>query len=162
MSLQRKRALCDLFSELCTQELQIIEQASLAAKDAAINTESQAEDSHDTRATEASYLARGHAQRAEEMRSLITYFRNLTVKEFSRDSSIAVGAWVTLKTSAREQSCFLCERGGGQRVKFEGKDVQALSVSTPLGEAIVGARLGDTVEVESRNKIQEYEVIELV
>lgn len=160
MNIQKKLKICELLSAHCAEELKLIEQASLAARDAAINEESQAEDSHDTRATEASYLARGVAQRAEEIRGLVTYFKNFPITEFNSKAGISVGTLVKLRISNREQNCFLCERGGGQKIKLDGEEIQALNVSTPLGEALVGARVGDVVEIESRDKILEYEVIE--
>src|ERR1700734_932463 len=91
-------------TELITQirlkletELQSITLAAKAAHEAATHEESKAEDSHDTRGIESSYLAGAQAQRASEILQQIHGYKFMKLKEFSSKDPIAATALVELR-----------------------------------------------------------------
>jgi hypothetical protein len=47
---------------------------------------------------------------------------------------------------------FVAPTGGGERLTVEGTDVLALTPQSPLGEAIVGRRVGDEIELVVRGR----------
>ena len=52
-------------------------------------------------------------------------------------------------------------KGGGMSVTCEGKLVQVITPQAPLGEALIGRRVGDSIDVSVKNIAKEY-VIESV
>ena len=134
--------------------------AAVAARDAATHDESRAEDSHDTRAIEASYLAGAAAERALDLDKLVTYIRALGAE--ARDRAVE-GALVTLAGEdgggeARTTYCWLAARSGGPTVKLGAATIQWVTPQSPLGEAVWGKAVGDSFEVEMQATTREYEV----
>src|SRR5262245_40614469 len=62
----------------------------------AVHDDARAEDDKDTRAIEQQYLARGLAQRVEELRDALAKLRALKVRDFGEDDPIALSALVTV------------------------------------------------------------------
>lgn len=130
--------------------------AAVAAHHAATHDESRAEDHHDTRAIEASYLAGAASERASELDRLLTYFR--TVGASPKDRAVE-GALVTLSVDGVKRiTCWLASRGGGPHVQAGARSVQWVTPQSPLGEALWGKVAGDSFEVETQARIREYEI----
>src|SRR4051794_310036 len=92
-------------------ELSGMLEAARAAHDAATGEESRAEDKHDTRATEASYLAGAQLARAGELQQQLAIFKHLDPRPLS---TAAVGALVELELegASRRSWVFLMPQGG--------------------------------------------------
>jgi transcription elongation GreA/GreB family factor len=144
--------------EILTHELSQIREAAKAAHEAATHEESRAEDQHDTRGLEASYLAGAQAQRALEIENAISSFRQLDLAPKNR---VALGSVVLLQSGKTKSWHWLVQRGGGIKLEFEGSAVQVLTPASPLGEELMDKKQGDTVEVEVRGSSKEYEVLEI-
>jgi transcription elongation GreA/GreB family factor len=158
MTLDQKKQLITKIALELEQELELLRQATHAAKEASIHEESRAEDAHDTRSTEASYLAAGQAQRTAQVEALTHYFRSLDTKDFSAGQRIAPGAWVELRQGSF-RTCYLLVASGGGR-KIDG--VQVLSTASPLGEAMLGARQGEPLEWETGGRSFTAEILKVV
>lgn len=121
--------------------------AQQAAAAAATHEEARPENDKDTRALEQSYLARGQAARVAKLQRALSEARLLPVRSFAADEVIAVGAIVTLhRPGAQLRRVLVSQGGGGTRVA--GGTIEVVSTSSPLGEALLGCRRGDTVEPE--------------
>ncbi len=153
-----KREILNLLIEKLQLEVSGLLAAARAAHEAATHEESRAEDSHDTRGLEASYLAGAQAQRAAELGALISAYRLMPLKDFGPKDAIAPGALVELASleSGRKAHYFVVPRGGGAAVQSQGKSIQIIAPQSPLGEALVGRRQG---EVEAQGAVREYEVV---
>jgi transcription elongation GreA/GreB family factor len=151
-----KQKVIDLFIQKLSEELAVIEQAAKAAHEAATHEESKAEDQHDTRGLEASYLAGAQAQRAGELQRQILAFRQISAQPTER---IAEGALVELDLAGKRSHCIYARVGGGFSVQTEGKTIQVITPLSPLGEALEGKRAGDSVEVDLQSGTREYEII---
>jgi transcription elongation GreA/GreB family factor len=129
-----------------------------AAHEAATHEEAQAEDKHDTRATEASYLAQGQAIRLNEIKSMIAEFRAYLdgVGIFNR---ISLGSLFELDSNGKKTKSFFALSGGGSQVVLDGTTISVISPKSPLGEAIEGLGQGDSAEVESKLGIKTYTVL---
>jgi transcription elongation GreA/GreB family factor len=143
------------------QELEFVTQSAKAAHEAATHDESRAEDAHDTRGLEAAYLAGAQANRATELHQLISYFRSHSIRNFNSGEEISIGALVELNVKQKKVFYLLMNQGGGVSVKLDGKTVQVITSQAPLGDELLGRRVGDTFEVESQNSVREYEIIAL-
>jgi transcription elongation GreA/GreB family factor len=158
MTLEQKKDLIAKIAAELEQELDLLRKAATASKEASIHEESRAEDSHDTRSTEAGYLAAGQAQRTADVEGQVKYFRTLEPIDFSRGKRIAAGAWVQLRQGTAQPRYFLAVTGGGRRVD----GVQVLSTVSPLGEALLGAQEGETLEWEMGGRALSAEILKVV
>jgi transcription elongation GreA/GreB family factor len=152
-----------LLEALCNQlrtELQGLSQAAASAYEAATHEEARSEDKHDTRSIEASYLAGAQAQRAAELEALLAAFSRAEPRSFAPNEPIAPGALVELKSEEGKKSwSLLSTQGGGLQFRYEGKVIQVVTLSSPVGEELLGRKAGDTIEVELRGSTRELEIL---
>jgi transcription elongation GreA/GreB family factor len=140
-------------------ELEATEAAWRSAVAGATDEEARPENDKDTRALELSYLARGQAARVLELRQSLDAVGAMVLEDF-RGRPAAVGARVTLEDARGTVSVvFLVERGGG--VTLPG-GVRAVSVTSPLGAAVMGRSEGDEMEVLRGATTASYSVSEVV
>jgi transcription elongation GreA/GreB family factor len=140
-------------------ELAAMLHAAQAAHQAATHEESRAEDPHDTRGLEASYLAGAQASRAADLKQLISLFRLMTPRAFKPTDPVDIGAVIELEQNGKRAFYFLVQAGGGSSVQIDGKTVQLIAPKAPLGEELIGKRLGDAFEMEVQGGTREYEVL---
>jgi transcription elongation GreA/GreB family factor len=154
-----KQKLIESLVAQLTAELEAMTQAARAAHEAATHEESRAEDQHDTRGLEASYLAGAQAARASELAQTIAYYRALPVAEWGESRPVAPGALVELELGERRTLYFLVAQGGGLTVNVDGARIQVITPRAPLGEALLGRVLGEPVEVEAQGQLREYVLV---
>ncbi len=159
MSLPDKRKLFDAVIATLAAELGTLEAAATSARAAATDEESRAEDKHDTRATEASYLAAGQSARVAALQAQLLYFRTFEIRSFAPGSASAAGAVIKVKSGKVLQTYLLAQGAGGIRAEADGCSFQVLSLDSPLGEGLFGVRVGETVDVEIRDKVLAYEIV---
>jgi hypothetical protein len=132
--------------------------AQKATAEGATHAEARAEGSKDTRATEASYLARGQALRAAELAAELATLESLEVLRFGPADAIQSTALVALKGPSGRLVVYVAPAGGGVRLAG---GVQVVTPSSPVGRAIVGAAKGDVVEVERGGRLEEFEILSI-
>jgi transcription elongation GreA/GreB family factor len=160
-----KQNLIEKILEKIQSEMDAQVRAAQAAHEAATHEESRAEDQHDTRGLEASYLAGAQASRAAELQQLIYIYRLLPLDNLPPGARIAPGALVELEletTPTKRSFYFIAPQGGGLTVHSEGVQVQVLTPQSPVGEAIMGRKAGDFIEVEGKGAVREYHVVSVV
>lgn len=148
------------------RELEVITREALAAHEAATHEESRAEDSHDTRGIESSYLAGAQAKKAAEIQQQILIYKFLKVKVFSKKDLIAPTAVVEIESvgpSSKKSVYFIAPGGGGlaagMKIPNGSDQLQILTPVSPLGEELIGRKVGDTVEIEAQGGMREYEIL---
>lgn len=157
-----KRELLKLFEDHIAATLGTLIQAANEAREAAIHTESKAEDQYDTRGLEASYLAGAQSRRAVELEQLLNTFRFVDIKEFSKEDAIASTALIELESEDGTRSTYLMmPLGGGLSVKWNGRNVQCITPSSPLGETLLKKRVGDQISIEIKGKTRDYDIVGL-
>jgi transcription elongation GreA/GreB family factor len=156
-----KAEIRDRLVEKLQAEADVIALAAKAAHAAATHEESRAEDQHDTRGIEASYLAGAQAQRAADLQALVSTYRMMPVGVFGSGDGIGPGAFVELELSesGRKSCYFIVHRGGGVSVQVGGVTILVIAPQSPLGEALIGRRVGDEIEVEAQGGVREYRVV---
>src|SRR5689334_5938671 len=97
-----KAALKDELVRALEEQLAALEQAYKATRDAATHEEAKPENDKDTRALEQSYVARGQAQRVEEVRAGLADTRAMPATAFAEDRPAALGALVVVEENDRE------------------------------------------------------------
>lgn len=151
-----KRAIVDTIRAAMKAELDAILESAKAAHEAATHEESKAEDAHDTRGLEASYLAGAQLARAENLKRVITALQFADVREFAPKEAIAVGALIELESAGKRGKYFLVNEGGGISVSG---GVQVINAKSPLGQELIGKCAGDSVEIVSAGVTREYEIL---
>lgn len=156
--MNKKMLVAEIIKQLESEHAKAVVAAN-ASREAATNEESQPENEYDTRALEESYLAGAYSKRVAEIEEQITYFKFIQLKDFPKDSAIGATAVVELEHLGKIQWVFLTAKGGGIHCSFDGKSIQVVTASSPLGEALQGLRAGDDAIVEVGATTKEYEVI---
>ena len=132
-------------------ELSAATAAQRATQAGATHEESRAEDPKDTRGLEATYLARGLAERVVALQNASVYLKGLELRSFGSDDEIAVTALVTLQAGppSPPRTCFIVPLTGGFRIGVAGVEVATLTPTSPLGRALLGKVEGDEVEIQT-------------
>jgi hypothetical protein len=160
-AIDRKRALRAALLAAVRDELHAAEAAHRATVAGATHEEAKPENDKDTRALEQSYLARGQAERVDELARGLTEVERMPLRVFGEADPIALGAlaFATEDEADARRAFFVAPHGGG--TALEGGAVQVVTPRSPLGRALLGKRAGDACEVIVAGKAREL-VIERV
>ena len=140
----------DILSQIIsslTAELDTCLNAAKAASAAATDPDSKAENKYDTRSLEASYLARGQAQRVAELQEALHAFETLNVRRFDAGHAASLSALITVKTEDGESHYFLGPAAGGTEIQHAGHEVMVITPGSPLGQKLTGRTVGDKVQM---------------
>jgi transcription elongation GreA/GreB family factor len=140
--LDRARALDAALSHV-RAALDTLESMAQMSRDEATNAESKAEHKYDTRSTEASYLARGQAERVIALRRLLGSIDGAQVAP--SDGPARVLSLVELDTERGTRWVLLVPDGGGARIDVDGAMLLLVSPQSPAGTALIGASEGESV-----------------
>jgi transcription elongation GreA/GreB family factor len=156
-SLSRKQALRDELLRRLEADFETAVRAHEAACAGATDEEAKPENDKDTRALEQSYLARGQAQRVEELRLGIACVQAMPLRAFEADAPVALGALVTVEENDERHELFVAPHGGG--TMLSGGSVRVVTPKSPLGHALVGRRAGDECQVRVGLQTREQEIV---
>lgn len=151
----KARVVAELLAQV-QAELDGMEAVAEAARDEATSSETKAEGKYDTRATEASYLARGQAWRIVSLRKQVAWLSSNAPLQPLEEPIVQVGALVAV-SGPRADLLFVAPIGGG-RVEVDGQTVLVISPSAPLGAAMAELETGDTFEVDSPKGLVHYTI----
>ena len=143
-------------AEIAAESAEMTRLAKEAA-DAATHEENKPENDKDMRSTEASYLARGQADRVRELDREHAALGALDLRAFGEEDPIEAGAYIEIRAGKQITRCLLAPAGGGR--KFGG--VQIVTASSPLGAALIGLSVGDEAEVPTPQGPRLYEIMKL-
>ena len=134
-------------------------QAAKTAHAAATHEENIPDNKYATLGLEASYLAQGQANRAQEILEALKAFRQLVLQEFSEASPIRLTALVELEDEAGAgRLVFLGPAAGGLCLTFQGQEVMVITPASPLGRGLLGKQCGDLITVKT-GRVREYEIV---
>jgi transcription elongation GreA/GreB family factor len=155
-----KRQLVQLLIAAIEADLRLAIDSQKSTMEGAVHEDAKAEDDKDTRAIESQYLARGLAQRVEELSDTIAKLTALKVREFGEDDPIALSALITLEDGDGTRTHYLLAPAGGGR-KIEEHGVVVVTPSSPVGRALLGKRCGDSTSIRTPSGEREYEIAEV-
>ncbi len=150
-----KTALREALAARLERELATMEAAQRATVEAATHEQAKPENDKDTRALEQSYLARGQAQRVDELRTAIAETRGMPLRAFGADDPIALSALVTIEDDKGTQTVFVARHGGGEVLD----GARVVSARSPLGRALLGKTEGDDVEFEQAGRVRSLSIV---
>jgi transcription elongation GreA/GreB family factor len=129
-------------------DVTVLSSASQAAHTAATHAECLPDNKYDTTALEASYIAQGQANRAQEIRIALECYRTLKLLTFDDDTPIRLTALVTLECEeGGVRRLFLGPQAGGLKIADGDREIVVITPGSPLGRALLGLRCGDDVRV---------------
>jgi transcription elongation GreA/GreB family factor len=129
---------------------------------AATDEQSKAENKYDTRALEASYLARGQSIQALEIMRAIHSFETMPVRDFDAKAKIETGALVEVKGAREISRYFLANHGGGTEVEVEGKSILVITPGAPMAVELIGKKRGDFAQIKSGRSVERFEILAVV
>lgn len=160
MRLDKEKIMAAIIHQI-EHELGVAIHAAKVAHQDATNEESKPENEYDTRALEASYVARGQAQRVAELKEALYEFKHTSLKSFNAASPITATAMINVESDAKKSHLFFMPRGGGIIVNVDGVRIQVVTPSTPLGQALLQNKKGDQVYVELGDGEKEYDILDV-
>lgn len=154
-----KRALLAALKDQISAEVARSTSQAVDAAAGATHEENAAEGDRDMRSTEASYVARGHAERVQTLKDALVRLAVMPLSDFGEGDAIASSALVDVASNGQVSSYFLVPAAGGERIQRGDVRVSTLSTTSPLGSALLGQREGDEAEVTTPNGTRFYEVL---
>jgi transcription elongation GreA/GreB family factor len=133
---------------------------------AAANTEARegataAERREDSRvAQENSGLARGHRTRLERANAELAMLEKFRPGPFPQNARVGLGAVVEIEDGGEGRTLFLAPVGAGIELTGPGGDgfLSVVTPASPIGRAVLGCRVGDTIEVTVDGECREWTV----
>lgn len=151
-----KRALrLELLAQL-TEMLATARAAHAAAIEGATHPEAKAENDKDTRGLEQSYIARGQAQRVADLEVAVADIEKLQLRDCT---AVATSAVVTVDEDGDERRYFVAPHGGGNTLAG---GVAVITLSSPLGKALLGKRADDELELQLGGKVRTLVITHVV
>jgi hypothetical protein len=128
-------------------DLALFSAAARTAHAAATHEECLPDNKYDTTALEASYIAQGQANRAQEIRVALECYRTLELQDFDDDTPVRLTALVTLEDSEGNiRRLFLGPQAGGMKIACGDEEVVVITPGSRLGRSLLGLRTGDEVK----------------
>ena len=152
----RKQGLRDELLAALEASLATARAAHAAAVEGATHGEARAENDKDTRGLEQSYLARGQAERVEQLALAVAAIEAMAWRDFAGEDAVDLGALLTVEEDGEEHRFLVASQGGG--ISLSG-GVQVVTPRAPLGRALLGTRVGDTVEVQRPGGVRELTIL---
>lgn len=133
-------------------DLAVFSIAAKTAHAASIHEENIPDNKYDTLSLEASYVAQGQANRAQELKGALHAYQTLTLQQFEGDAAIRLTALVTLEAEDGEvRLLFIGPQEGGLKLKLNHEEILVITPGSPLGTALIGKSVGDLVNLGKRD-----------
>lgn len=153
-----------LIIEQLTHDLSVQFNAALTAHEASTHEENIPDNKYETLALEASYVAQGQANRAQEIRRALETYRQLALQPFDDRSAIGLTALVTLTGEDNaSRMVFVGPLEGGMKLvdPQTGTEIVVITPASPLGSELIGCHVGDTVRLGIATGDKEFEITEV-
>lgn len=141
-------------------DLALFTAAARQAHAAATHDECQPDNKYDTTALEASYIAQGQANRAQDIRQGLEAYRALELQEFDDNTPVRLSALVTLEDAAgEERRLFLGPQAGGMKLADPAGEIVVITPASPLGKRLLGLTVGDELQGLDAGKGTRYTIV---
>ncbi|MSU62535.1 MAG: transcription elongation factor GreAB [Pedosphaera sp.] len=137
-----KRQIIERVREELLLQFERSKKASEMAREYATDEESRARSKYDTQGLEASYLAAGQAERAEDLAATIATFNAAPFPPFTAQDAITEGALVEVLLDGERSWFLLSPCAGGMTIEFTGGEVTLLGPAAPLRKKLLGLKAG--------------------
>ena len=156
-----KQYLVEQLATRLRESVAVARQAERAAADEARDGATAAEKREDARVSqEYSSLARGQGQRADKLRAELSALAGFRPATLSAKAPITLGAIVEVEDESLGRTFFLAPVGAGIELSGPGGDgfLSVVTPVSPIGKAVLGHRVGDSVEVTVQGEPREWTI----
>ena len=143
MNLNRVNARAHIIDTL-SAELATLTRAAKESFAAATDPDSKAENKYDTRTLEASYVARGQAQRVVEVQEALGLFEAMRAAEVT-SAVVSLGSLVAVELPGEVMHCFIGPAAGGTQVEVGDVMIDVVTPASPLGQKLIGKAVTETI-----------------
>ena len=148
------------FVDRLSSELEALTAAAKNSASMATSEAHRAESKYDTFSLEASYIARGQAQRVEELTFALQRLQSLPLSALNASAPIRLGALVRLASGdGAKRVLFFGPAAGGEKISADGGEVVIVTARSPLGLALLGKTAGDTFDFKIGKASHTYTVM---
>ena len=152
ITVSKKSRIHQLIIERLSADLDVFTVAAKTAHEASIHEENIPDNKYDTLSLEASYVAQGQANRAQELKRSLHDYQTLALQQFEPDAQIRLTALVTLEAEDGEtRVLFIGPREGGLKLKLDGEEILVITAGSPLGNDLIGKCAGDVVNLRNKD-----------
>jgi len=145
---------------LLTENLKILTEAARTAHAAATHEECLPDNKYDTTGLEASYVAQGQANRAQEIRHALETYKALVAKPFDEETPIRLTALVSIEdVNGNGRKVFLGPEAGGLKLIDGDEEYIVVTPESPLGKALLGRVCDDEVCVGQGEGRKDYTIV---
>lgn len=157
-----KTLLLQLIISQLTQDLAVLSQAAKTAHEASTHEENIPDNKYETLALEASYVAQGQANRAQEIKQALDAYKQLSLQHFDHDSAIRLSALVTIESGdGSSRTVFIGPLEGGLKISAGEIDILVITPLSPLGRDLIGKSVGDIINSGVGAGRKEFEITEV-
>ena len=143
-----------------TTDLSTLTVAAKTAHAAATHSECLPDNKYDTTGLEASYIAQGQANRAQDIRQSLDRYQKLITRDFDDETPIRLTALVTMEDdSGNQRRVFLGPDAGGLKLVDGDEECVVITPESPLGRALLGKVCGDEVETGGGASRKTYTIV---
>lgn len=156
-----KQFLIEQLAERLRESAAVARQAQRAAADEARDGATAAEKREDARVSqEYSSLARGQGQRADKLLAELQALAEFRPARLAPKGPITLGAIVEVEDESLGRTFFLAPVGAGVELTGPGNDgfLSVVTPISPIGKAVLGRRVGDSVEVNVQGETREWTI----
>jgi transcription elongation GreA/GreB family factor len=151
-----KAQILQLIVAQLTRDLAVQFKAAITAHEASTDSENIPDNKYETLALEASYVAQGQANRAQELKRALEAYKQLTLLSFEDDRPIRLTALVSLAgDDTVTRTVFIGPLEGGMKVTDGQSEVVVITPASPLGRSLIGKTAGDVVTTGADGKRSE-------
>ncbi|HBT82565.1 MAG: transcription elongation factor GreAB [Desulfuromonadales bacterium GWD2_61_12] len=143
-------------------DLELLTRAARTAHAAATHVECIADNKYDTTGLEASYVAQGQANRAQDIRRALERYRTLTLRSFTATTPIRLTALVTLEDEdGNTRLVFLGPDAGGLKLVDVDGECIVITPESTLGRALLGKVCGDAFDTSSGMTPKTFTIVDV-
>lgn len=153
-----KKEILSLFVAEIESKIEVIINAAEQARDTATHSESVAKSKYETFGLEASYLAHGQSLRAEQLMGQLQELKQTQLIQFQADDAISIGALVELVNQDQMARWVFLTNKANTQVSYNSKIISAISIDSPLAQALLGQRLDEEVVLNIAGDEVIYEI----
>jgi hypothetical protein len=141
-----KKLILNKIIVLLKEDLKILTEAARTAHAAATHEECVPDNKYDTTGLEASYVAQGQANRAQDIRRALDTYKAMVLRSFDEETPIRLTALVSLEDgNGNGRKIFLGPEAGGLKLIDGDAEYIVITPESPLGKALLGKVCDDEV-----------------
>lgn len=153
-----KQTVIQLVLDQIAKDLHGLVSSARATHEEATHEQNKPENKYDTRALEASYLARGQSRQVLELEKAKQEFESLNAADWPAKTPIDVGALLTLQNGKVEDVYLLGPRAGGIEIVCEGIAVTVITPQSPIGQQLLGKVQGDSIALPRDREQRQFKI----